>query len=159
MVDRRVGSILNQTAQQLPQGVSFEQYLAATNQTIDGLIEELRPDAEMAIRRELVIEAIADAEGIEITDEQIEEQVRSDAEATGRAADRLLHELQHHGGWETLRGDLRIKRAVEMLIESATAIPMAQAEAREKLWTPEAGREKAGAGGSAGKLWTPGDPQ
>jgi trigger factor len=159
MVDRRVGSILNQTAQQLPQGVSFEQYLAATSQTIDGLIEELRPDAEMAIRRELVIEAIADAEGIEVTDEQIEEQVRSDAEATGRAADRLLHELRHHGGWETLRGDLRIKRAVEMLTESATAIPMAQAEAREKLWTPEAGREKAGAGGSAGKLWTPGDPQ
>lgn len=166
MVDRRVGSILNQTAQQLPEGVSFEQYLAATGQTIDAIIEELRPDAEMALRRELVVEAIADAEGVEVTDEEIEEQVRSDAEATGRAAERLLHELRDHGGWETLRADLRIKRAVELLVASSTAIPMAQAEAREKLWTPEQEREKAredtgdteGTGAPAGKLWTPGDP-
>ena len=159
MVDRRVGAILNQTAQQLPQGVSFEQYLSATNQTIEALIEELRPDAEMAIRRELVIEAIADAEGVEVSDDDIEAQVRADAEATGRAADRLLHELRHHGGWETLRKDLRIKGAVDLLIESATAIPMAQAEAREKLWTPDAEREKEGTQAPAGKLWTPGDPQ
>jgi trigger factor len=167
MVDRRVGAILNQTAGQLPQGVSFEQYLAATGQTLEKLIEELRPDAEMAIRRELVVEAIADAEGIEITDEQIEAQVRADAEATGKAPERLLHELRDHGGWETLRSDLRIKAAVDLLIESATPIPMAQAEAREKLWTPEQERQRArergeGAEGTeapAGKLWTPGDPR
>lgn len=166
MVDRRVGAILNQTAQQLPEGVSFEQYLSATGQTVEQIIEELRPDAEMALRRELVVEAIADAEGVEVTDEDIEAQVRSDAEETGRAADRLLHELREHGGWETLRADLRIKRAVDLLIASSTAIPMAQAEAREKLWTPEQEREKAraesgqeeGADAPAGKLWTPGDP-
>lgn len=157
MTDRRVGAILNQTAQQLPQGVSFEQYLEGTGQTIDGIIEELRPDAEMAIRRELVVEAVAEAEGIEVTDEEIEAQVRDDAAATGRAPERLLHELKHHGGWETLRSDLRLKKAVEVLTENAKAIPMEQAEAREKLWTPDREREAAGTGGSAGKLWTPGD--
>ncbi|MEQ9093096.1 MAG: trigger factor, partial [Miltoncostaeaceae bacterium] len=68
MTDRRVGAILNQTAQRLPEGVSFEDYLAATGQELEKVIEELRPDAEMAIRRELVVEAIADAEGIEVTD-------------------------------------------------------------------------------------------
>jgi trigger factor len=167
MVDRRVGAILNQTAQQLPQGVSFEQYLSATGQTIDGLITELRPDAEMAIRRELVVEAVADAEGIEVGDGEIEAQVRSDAEATGRSAERLLHELREHGGWETLRADLRMKRAVDLLVEATTAIPMARAEAREKLWTPEQERarakeraqEEAGTEAPAGKLWTPGDPR
>ncbi len=157
MVDRRVGAILNQTAQQLPQGVSFEQYLESTGQTIDGIIEELRPDAEMAIRRELVVEAIAEAEAIEISDEDIEAQVRSDAEATGRAPERLLHDLKHHGGWETLRSDLRLKGAVEVLTGTAKAIPMEQAEAREKLWTPESERAGAGTGEPAGKLWTPGD--
>ena len=167
MVDRRVGAILNQTAQQLPQGVSFEQYLAATDQTIEGLIEELRPDAEMALRRELVVEAVADAEGIEVADEDIEAQVRSDAEATGRAPERLLHDLREHGdGFEALREDLRLRKAVDLLIAEATAIPMEQAEAREKLWTPEQEREKArreagdgeGTAAPAGKLWTPGDP-
>ena len=168
MVDRRIGTILQQTAQQLPEGVSFEDYVAATGRSIEQIIEELRPDAEAAIRRELVVEAVADAEGIEVTDEEMEEQVRSDAEATGRAADRLLHELQHHGGWDALRQDMRLKKAVDLIVAGSNAIPMAQAEAREKLWTPEdegkteAGivtPETAGKDAPAGKLWTPGDPK
>ncbi len=167
MVDRRIGTILQQTADQLPQGVSFEQYLAATGRSLEEVVEELRPDAEAAIRRELVVEAVADAQAVEVTDEEIEEQVRQDAEATGRAPDRLLHDLQHHGGWEALRQDLRLRKAVDHLIESATAIPMAQAEARERLWTPEDDRKKSaeaaepaeGKAAPAGKLWTPGDPR
>ena len=97
MVDRRIGSILQQTAQQLPEGVSFEDYLAATGRTIAEIVKELRPDAEMAVRRELVVEAVADAEGIEVYDEEVEEQVRADAEATGRAPDRLVHDLREPG--------------------------------------------------------------
>lgn len=168
MVDRRIGTILQQTAQQLPEGVSFEDYVAATGRSIEQIIEELRPDAEAALRRELVVEAVADAEGIEVSDEEMEEQVRSDAEATGRAADRLLHELQHHGGWDALRQDMRLKKAVDLIIEGANPIPMAQAEAREKLWTPEDEAKSesgivtpgtAGKDAPAGKLWTPGDPK
>lgn len=170
MTDRRIGSILQQTAQQLPENITFEQYVAATGRTVEQIIEELRPDAEMAVKRELVVEAIADAEGIEVTDEEMEEQVRSDAEATGRAPDRLLHELREHGGWDALRQDLRLRKAVDHMIEGVTAIPMAQAEARERLWTPEDDRKKvadkavatedtAGKPAQAGKLWTPGDPR
>jgi hypothetical protein len=51
-------------------------------------------------------------------------------------------------------------------VEAATPIPMEQAEAREKLWTPEDARrgqaekpETAGKPAPAGKLWTPGDPR
>jgi trigger factor len=159
MVDRRIGSILQQTAHQLPEGVSFEDYLAASGRSFQQVVDELRPDTEMAIRRELVVEAVAEAEGIEITDEEVEAQVRADAEATGRAPERLLHDLQHHGGWETLREDLRLKRAVETLVERAKPIPMAQAEAREKLWTPDDARKAEGKAAPAGKLWTPGDPR
>ncbi len=173
MTDRRVGTILQQTAQQLPEGVSFEDYVKATGRSIDQIIEELRPDAEMAVRRELVVEAVAEAEGIEVTDEEMEEQVRSDAEATGRAPERLLHELREHGGWDALREDMRLRKAVDRLVEATTAIPMATAEARERLWTPEEARKKAaekaeklapaqetaGKPAAAGKLWTPGDPR
>jgi trigger factor len=168
MVDRRIGTILQGTAEQLPQGVSFEQYLAATGRTLEQLVEELRPDAEAAIRRELVVEAVADAEAIGVTDEEMEQQVREDAEATGRAFDRLMHDLKHHGGWEALRQDMRLRRAVDHLVSGATAIPMATAEARERLWTPEDERRKGvqGAGEAAegktptaGKLWTPGSPR
>ena len=111
-----------------------------------------------------MVEAVADAEGIEVSDEEVEEQVRADAEATGRAPERLLHDLRQHGGWEALRQDLRLKKAVDVLIGGATPIPMEQAEARERLWTPEdAARrqqaEPAGKPAPAGKLWTPGDPR
>jgi trigger factor len=164
MVDRRVGTILAQTAQQLPEGISFEDYLAATGRTLQQVVQELRPDAEMALRRELVVEAVAEAEGIEVTDEEVEEQVRRDAEATGRAPERLLHDLREHGdGFEALREDLRLRKAVDLLIAEATAIPMEQAEAREKLWTPDDARKAAaqaeGKPAPAGKLWTPGDPR
>ena len=171
MVDRRIGTILQQTASQLPEGVSFEDYLAATGRSIEEIVEELRPDAEMAIRRELVVEAVADAQDIQVSDEEMQEQVRADAETSGRSYDRLMHDLQHHdGGWDALRQDMRIKKAVDFLIESTTAIPMAQAEAREALWTPEEQRRKAaekatesaeaeGKPAAAGKLWTPGDPR
>jgi trigger factor len=168
MVDRRIGTILQGTAEQLPQGVSFEQYLAATGRTLEQLVEELRPDAEAAIRRELVVEAVADAESIGVTDEEMEQQVREDAEATGRAFDRLMHDLKHHGGWEALRQDMRLRRAVDHLVSGATAIPMATAEARERLWTPEDERRKGAQGAgeaaegktpTAGKLWTPGSPR
>jgi trigger factor len=163
MIDRRIGTILQQTAQQLPEGVAFEDYLAATGRSLEEIVTELRPDAEAALRRELVVEAVADAEGIEVSDEEVEEQVRVDAEATGRAPDRLLHDLQHHGGWEALRQDLRLKRAVELLTTQNTPIPMEQAEARERLWTPDDARKEqaapAGKPAPAGKLWTPGDPR
>ena len=170
MTERRIGSILQQTAQQLPENVSFEDYVKATGRSIEQIIEELRPDAEMAVKRELVVEAVAEAQAVEVTDEEMEEQVRQDAEATGRAPDRLLHELREHGGWDALRQDLRLRKAVDHLTSSVSAIPMATAEARERLWTPEDDRKKvadkaaptdetAGKPAAAGKLWTPGDPR
>lgn len=152
MVQRRISSILNQTASSLPSGVTFETYLRATGRTLEQVVEELRPDAEMAIRRELVVEAVCEAENIEVTDADVEAQVREDAEKVGRDAGELLAEVVSEGAFERLREDLRLGRAVQLLIDNAVPISMAQAEARERLWTPE--EEKAP---SDAKLWTPGD--
>ena len=157
MVQRRVATILQQTAQQLPEGVSLEDYLTRNGRTLEQVAAELSPDAEMAVRRELVVEALAEAEGVEITDADVEDQIRADAEEIGRPAEELVHELRHHGGFEALRHDLRLKRGVERLVAAVTPIPMEQAEAREKLWTPEDARGETA--GQTGKLWTPGQPQ
>ena len=81
-----------------------------------------------------------------------------------------MHELREHGGWDALRQDMRLRKAVDLLTAEVTAIPMAQAEARERLWTPEDDRKKVadkaaasddteGKPAAAGKLWTPGDPR
>jgi trigger factor len=152
MVQRRIGTILTQTASALPSGVTFETYLRATGRTIAQLAEELRPDAEMAIRRELAVEAVCEAEGIEVTDADVEAQVREDAEKVGRDADELLAEVVSEGAFERLREDLRLGRAVQFLIDNAVPISMEHAEARERLWTPEEEKVAPDA-----KLWTPGD--
>jgi trigger factor len=154
MIQRRIGGILNQTASSLPSGVSFETYLRATGRTLEQVVEELRPDAEMAVRRELVVEAVCEAEGIEVTDADVEAKIREDAETVGRDADELLAEVVAEEAFERLREDLRLGRAVEFLVDNAVPISMEQAEARERLWTPE--EEKAV---PDAKLWTPGDPK
>ena len=155
LVNRQIGGVLHDISHQLPQGVSLEQYLQATGRSLEQVVQEMRPDAEMAVRRELVVESVADAEGIEVSDEEVEAQVRTDAEATGRDADQLLTDLREQGGFEALRRDLRLRRAVDLMVESARPISIEQAKAREKLWTPETKEPEA----EAPKLWTPGQPR
>jgi trigger factor len=153
MVRNRVDAILHETAHRLPQGVTFADYLRATGRTLEQARTELAPDAEMAIKRELVVEAVADAEAITVTDEEVEAQVRTDALAAGRDPEVLLAELRKADGVETLRDDLVMRKAVDFLIENTNAIPVGLAEARERIWTPEA--PKAPEGG----LWTPDQPK
>ncbi|MFN8109968.1 MAG: trigger factor [Thermoleophilia bacterium] len=146
MVNRRIGSILNQTAGNLPRGVTFEQYLAATGRTLEQTVAQLRPDAEMALRRELVVEAIIEAEGIEVSDADVEAQVRTDAESMGRDADELLAEVRDSGALERLREDMAMNRAVDVIIQSATPValpdPAVEAEVVDEE-TAEAPKEKA----------------
>jgi trigger factor len=155
MIDQRVEGILHDFSHQLPQGVSMADYLRISGRSMEQARTELGPEAEMALKRELVVEAIAKAEAISSTDEEVEVQVRNDALAAGRDPDALLVELRNAGGFETLREDMVMRATVDFLIEQTNAIPIELAEARERLWTPEkAGEPVAPDGG----LWTPDQP-
>ena len=72
------------------------------------------------------------------------------AEHERTTPEKLLKRLRESGRDALVREDIRIRKAVDLIAESATPIPIEQAEAREKLWTPEKERE------AAGSLWTPG---
>ena len=75
------------------------------------------------------------------------------AEHERTSPEKLLERLRKAGRDSLVREDLRVRKAIDLLAESAKPIPVAQAEAREQLWTPD----KEGAGGGAGQgLWTPG---
>lgn len=145
MVTRRVEEILHDYSHQMPQGITLDQYFAMQGQTVDGVRASLRTDAEMTIKREMVVEAVADAEKITLTDDEVEARVRSDAADAGRDAEELLKTLRDAGGWESLRQDLRVERAVDMIVESAVAISPEEGEKRE------AARAKAEAKPAAAK--------
>ena len=70
-----------------------------------------------------------------------------------------MQRLRERNRLEPLRRDLAARQAVDLLAEHATAIPVEQAKARDKLWTPEKEAAETGAGAgqpASGKLWTPG---
>ena len=117
------------------------------------MIEQARPDAEQALKREAVLEAIADAEKIEIGEKEMLDalQVPPGHEDHGHPEpEQALEEIRKSGREELLKDDLRMRRALELIAENAKPIPMEQAQAREDIWTPEKEREEKGG------LWTPG---
>lgn len=130
-------------------GIAPESYLRMQNRSREELISEARPDAERALKREAVLAAIADEESIEVSDEELIESLRHSAEHEKTSPEKLLEQLRSAGRDSLLREELRLRKAADLVAESARPIPIEQAQAREKLWTPE--KEKAPEGG----LWTP----
>lgn len=150
MLQTRIQEMLREGQSRLPAGVTLEQYLASQGQTLDQLAKGMAPEAEMAIKRELVVEAVVAAESIEISDEEVEQQIRDDSEAGDTDFEELAAELDRVNGRERLKADLALQRAVDRLVESAVPIAPETAEAREKIWTPEEPTT------DPGELWTPG---
>ena len=99
-----------------------------------------------------MLAAVADAEAIEISDDDMLEalQIPPGHEDHGHPEPaQALKELKESGRDMLLAEDLRLRRALDTIAESASPIAAEQAEAREKIWTPEKEREEKGG------LWTP----
>jgi trigger factor len=135
------------------QGISRETYLRISGRSEDEIVEQGKPDAERALRREAVLAAIAAAEGLEPTEDEMLEAVQAAAPRGERVSPKkLLERLRSNGRLDALRDDLARRKALDLIADSAKPISVEQAKARDKLWTP--GSEASGAG--SGQLWTPG---
>jgi trigger factor len=152
LVEARAAELLGAMLRSLERrGLDAETYLRVTGQTADQLRETLRGEARRAISRELVLEAVADKLQIEVSDDEVKELVREQAEAAEEDPDTVIEQLWQSGRHERLRADLRLKKALDRIVEDVKPIPVELARARESIWTPE--KEKPE---TAAKLWTPG---
>ncbi len=152
LVEARTRELVNGLVRSVERrGVPFDTYLAMTNTEPEALVARMREEARQSVARELVLEAAAERLGIDVTDEQVEELVREQAEAADEDVDAVLSELRHTGGFERLREDLRLRDTLDRLAAEVKPIPMEVAEAREAIWTPD--KEKPQ---TETKLWTPG---
>jgi trigger factor len=131
-------------------GMAPDAYLQMQGKTREEAIEESRADAVRELRREAVLAAIADEEGIEASEEEMLEALAHPAEHERTTPEKLLRRLRETGRDAMVRDDIRFRKAIDLVAESAKPIPKERAEAREQIWTPEKERE------SAGELWTPG---
>jgi trigger factor len=133
------------------QGISEEAYLRVAGKDHDQLVDEAKPDAERALRREAVLAAVVEAEGIAPDDEELEEALAPAAAREKTTPAKLLTRLRSAGRDAALQRDVAARRALDLMAEEAKPISVEQAKARDKLWTPEREPEK-----SSGQLWTPG---
>jgi len=143
LVHSKAHEMWHRTARRLAaQGINPEQYLQMTGKEEEELVVESEPEAETALRREAVLAAIVEAEGIEVSDGEIEQALRSSAppDASDKQLKRALKRARSQGADEALREDIAMRKAVDLVVENATPIEAERAAAREKLWTPESAR-------------------
>jgi len=143
-------------------GISRETYLQLLGREEAEILAEMEPEAEQALRREAVITAVVSAEGVAPSEEDVLEALAPTAEREGIDPHELLERLRGAGRLEELREEVAARQAIDLLAASAKPIALAQAQAREQLWTPEkAERELAGAqqgpAQAPARLWTPTD--
>jgi len=130
-------------------GMSPDSFLQMQGKTREEVLEESKPDAKRELEREAVLAAIAEAEAIEVSEEEMVEALAHTAEHERTTPEKLLARLRENGRDAMVREDIQVRKAIDVVAESAVPIPLEQAEAREKIWTPEKEQEEKG------ELWTP----
>src|SRR5581483_2084710 len=137
-VESRTRELLRALARQVEaRGVPLETYLAMTGQQPEQLVARLGEEASRSVARELVLEAVADELGLQVSDEDVEALVREQAGEAGDDVDDTLLRLRESGRFETLRDDIRLRDALDRVAGEVKRIPRELADAREAIWTPD----------------------
>jgi trigger factor len=148
VVDMRTRDLLNAFVRQLDsRGVDPVAYLRAAGISGADLEQRFYEEARQQIGRELLLEAVSDQLAIDVTDEEIREDLRADGES-----EEDIDEFIQAGGADRVRPDLRLRKAVDRIAAEVKPISQELAKARESIWTPA----KEEGGTAEKKLWTPG---
>ncbi len=99
------------------QGLSFEQYMQFTGTDANGLLEQVKPQAEQRIKSRLVLEAIAAKENLVASEEDFEEECKKMAEAYGMDIEKVKESLGESGKKSVL-DDIAISKAVDLVLEN-----------------------------------------
>lgn len=118
------------------QGISQEIYLQSVGKTHDEMVEEAVPSAAQQLRRQSVVTAVVAAEKIEVGDEEIEDAVRPLAEREKMSLKKALSRLQSTGQLDALRSDLAEQKAVDLLVDRAKRVSVAEAKKAGAAWVP-----------------------
>jgi trigger factor len=99
-------------------GIPLDQYLQSTETTQEQLEADLRAQAERAVKAQLVLEALAEAEGMDASEEEIEAEIQRQAERVGRSPEDVRRALGSRGSGP-IRGDILRSKALAYLVEHA----------------------------------------
>lgn len=118
MIETQCETMLDEFAQRITQsGLSFEQYLQFSGTDVNGLKEQVRPEAVKRIQSSLVLEQIAKEENIEVSDADIDAEIEKMAAAYGMEVDKLK-EYMGEAEKNSMKSDLAITKAVELIMDN-----------------------------------------
>ena len=119
MIETQQRQMIDEFAQRITmQGLSMEQYMQFTGSNYKQMVEQIKPQAEKRIKSRLVLEAVAAAEKIEVTDEDYENEIASMAEVY-QMEPAKVKEMLGEREEKNLRQDLAVKKAAEFVVEQA----------------------------------------
>lgn len=120
MIDTQARSMVDDFANRISQqGLSMEQYMQFTGMTVEQMLEQMKPDALKRIQSSLVLEAIAKEQNIQISEEEVEEELGKMAQIYGMPVDELKNYI-HDSDKDSIRLELSVQKAVELVMEHVT---------------------------------------
>jgi len=120
MVERQIEQMIGEIEQRIKmQGLSLEQFLQLSGKTREDLAEQYREDAEKRVKSNLVLSAIMKEEGIEVTDQEIDDKIQELAETHNDSSERIKEIFKQQGRLNMMREEIRIRKVVDFLVEQA----------------------------------------
>ena len=123
LVDAEVNERLNDLGHRLEsQKLSIEQFLTATNQTGEALVESLRGESVTAVKVDLALRAVAAAEGLGVSEAELDEEIVKLAEQFSTTPARLREQLDNNGRTVSLKGELGKTKASAWLLDNVEVV-------------------------------------
>ena len=104
------------------QGIQLDQYLQITGTSPEQFREQLREQAEVSARVDLVLRAVAEQEGIEVTDEELDDELRQLATQLDQPLDSIKEQLETAGRLKPIRADMKHRAALDWINERAEIV-------------------------------------
>ena len=131
MIDLQVEQMLQDFAMNMQQqGISIEQYMQITGLTAEKMMQDMRPQALKRIQSSLLLSKIAEVEDIQVTEEDIENELKDMAETYQMEIDKLK-ELMGEADTDRMKDDLKVRKALDLLRDSGVEVPAKEEPAEE----------------------------
>lgn len=121
MVIEQCDQMINNFAQTLRyQGMNMQKYMEMTGSTLESMRQSVRPEAERQLKESLVLDAIAKAENLEATQEDVDKELENMAQMYGMEIDKLKAAVTE-AETESIKSELKTKKALDFIVENAKA--------------------------------------
>jgi len=129
MIDREAHRLYHELEENVGErGLTMEVYLDVLEKTEEEVEEELRPQAELIMKRRLVLAEIAKVEDLSVSDDEMLEVIKADAAALDRDPLQLIADLRGSGRQEAVRDELLLAKTIDLVADASVPVEMTAAD-------------------------------